>query len=231
MFSNITNKKIYQQVINQIQDMILSGKLKKGDKLMSERELSEKMGVSRTSIREAIRVLETMGIIESRQGEGNFICNNIESSLIQPLSMMFILNNGSYEDILELRNMIELEAVKLAAIRGTEEEFEELKMISQNLTNNDKNCDKEGIDKMIHYKIACMSKNFLIKSLYKISLNLLEDFIVNSRQKIVNYYNEEEILNNQHKKICDAIIAREPENAYNYMKEHLDLIKITMDKI
>ncbi|MDU1540630.1 MAG: FadR/GntR family transcriptional regulator [Paeniclostridium sordellii] len=231
MFSNITNKKIYQQVINQIQDMILSGKLKKGDKLMSERELSEKMGVSRTSIREAIRVLETMGIIESRQGEGNFICNNIESSLIQPLSMMFILNNGSYEDILELRNMIELEAVKLAAIRGTEEEFEELKMISQNLTNNDENCDKEGIDKMIHYKIACMSKNFLIKSLYKISLNLLEDFIVNSRQKIVNYYNEEEILNNQHKKICDAIIAREPENAYKYMKEHLDLIKITMDKI
>lgn len=231
MFSNITNKKIYQQVINQIQDMILSGKLKKGDKLMSERELSEKMGVSRTSIREAIRVLETMGIIESRQGEGNFICNNIESSLIQPLSMMFILNNGSYEDILELRNMIELEAVKLAAIRGTEEEFEELKMISQNLINNDENCDKEGIDKMIHYKIACMSKNFLIKSLYKISLNLLEDFIVNSRQKIVNYYNEEEILNNQHKKICDAIIAREPENAYKYMKEHLDLIKITMDKI
>ena len=75
-----------------------------------------------------------------------------------------------------------------------------------------------------------MSKNFLIKSLYKISLNLLEDFIVNSRQKIVNYYNEEEILNNQHKKICDAIIAREPENAYKYMKEHLDLIKITMDK-
>lgn len=231
MFSNITNKKIYQQVINQIQDMILSGKLKKGDKLMSERELSEKMGVSRTSIREAIRVLETMGIIESRQGEGNFICNNIESSLIQPLSMMFILNNGSYEDILELRNMIELEAVKLAAIRGTEEEFEELKIISQNLTNNDENCDKEGIDKMIHYKIACMSKNFLIKSLYKISLNLLEDFIVNSRQKIVNYYNEEEILNNQHKKICDAIIARDPENAYKYMKEHLDLIKITMEKI
>ena len=231
MFSNITNKKIYQQVISQIQDMILSGKLKKGDKLMSERELSEKMGVSRTSIREALRVLETMGIIESRQGEGNFICNNIESSLIQPLSMMFILNNGSYEDILELRNMIELEAVKLAAIRGTEEEFKELKMISQNLINNDENCDKEGIDKMIHYKIACMSKNFLIKSLYKISLNLLEDFIVNSRQKIVNYYNEEEILNNQHKKICDAIIARDPENAYKYMKEHLDLIKITMDKI
>ncbi|AUN14947.1 GntR family transcriptional regulator [[Clostridium] sordellii] len=231
MFSNITNKKIYQQVISQIQDMILSGKLKKGDKLMSERELSEKMGVSRTSIREALRVLETMGIIESRQGEGNFICNNIETSLIQPLSMMFILNNGSYEDILELRSMIELEAVKLAATRGTEEEFEELKKISQELTRNDKIYNKGDIDKEIHYKIACMSKNFLIKSLYKISLNLLEDFIINSRQKIVDYYHEEDTLNIQHKKICDSIIARDPENAYIYMKEHLDLIKITMEKI
>lgn len=231
MFSNITNKKIYQQVIGQIQDMILSGKLKNGDKLMSERELSEKMGVSRTSIREALRVLETMGIIESRQGEGNFICNKIEASLIQPISMMFTLNNGNYNDIMELRSMIELEAVKLAAVRGTEEEFNELKMISQKLTDNDKICNKDDIDKEIHYKIICMSKNFLIKSLYIISANLLENFIVNSRHKILEYYHEEEMLNTQHKKICDSIIARDVENAYKYMKEHLELIKDTIEKI
>ncbi|MEG2788107.1 MAG: FadR/GntR family transcriptional regulator [Romboutsia sp.] len=231
MFKNITNKKIYQEVINQIQDMILTGKLKKGDKLISERELSENMGVSRTSIREALRVLETMGIIESKQGEGNFICNNIEASLIQPLSMMFTLNNGSYEDILELRSMIELEAVKLAAIRGSEEELEELKIISQYLMENDIKYDKSELDKDIHHKIACMSKNFLIKSLYAISSNLLENFIENSREQIVNYYHEEEILNVQHKQICDAIVSREPEKAYMYMKEHLDLIKNTIDKI
>ncbi|MDO7205294.1 FCD domain-containing protein [Paraclostridium bifermentans] len=58
----------------------------------------------------------------------------IETSLMQPLSMMFTLNNGDYKDIIELRQMIELEAVKLAAIRATEEELEELKMISQRLT-------------------------------------------------------------------------------------------------
>ncbi|MGL5560341.1 MAG: FCD domain-containing protein, partial [Paraclostridium dentum] len=77
----------------------------------------------------------------------------------------------------------------------------------------------------------CMSKNFLIKSLYTISLNLLENFIINSRQKIVEFYHEEETLNLQHKKICEAIIDRDPESAYKYMKEHLDLIKFTMEKI
>lgn len=79
MFNSIASKKVYEQVIEQIQYKILNGELKKGDKLLSERELSEQMNVSRTSIREAIRVLETMGVIESRQGEGNFICTNIEN--------------------------------------------------------------------------------------------------------------------------------------------------------
>ena len=68
MFSNISSKKVYEQVIEQIQESIFNGELKKGDKLPSERELSEQMRVSRTSIREALRVLETLGVVESKQG-------------------------------------------------------------------------------------------------------------------------------------------------------------------
>ena len=113
MFNSISNKKVYEQVIEQIQKNIMDGTFKNGDKLPSERELSEKMAVSRTSIREALRVLETMGVVESRQGEGNFICSNIEKSLLQPLSMMFKLNNGSWSDIFELRNILEIECARL----------------------------------------------------------------------------------------------------------------------
>ena len=80
MFSNISSKKVYEQVIEQIQESIFNGELKKGDKLPSERELSEQMRVSRTSIREALRVLETLGVVESKQGEGNFVCSNIKNS-------------------------------------------------------------------------------------------------------------------------------------------------------
>ncbi len=87
------------------------------------------MNVSRTSIREAIRVLETMGVIESRQGEGNFICTNIEKTLIEPLSMIFKLNNGTLGDILELRIILEIEIAKLASKRITSSEAIELKNI------------------------------------------------------------------------------------------------------
>ena len=77
------------------------------------------MGVSRTSIREALRVLETLGVIESKQGEGNFVCSNINKSLIEPLSLIFKLNNGTWMDVIELRQALELEAVRFASERIT----------------------------------------------------------------------------------------------------------------
>ena len=129
MFSNISSKKVYEQVIEQIQESIFNGELKKGDKLPSERELSEQMRVSRTSIREALRVLETLGVVESKQGEGNFVCSNINKSLIEPLSLIFKLNNGTWMDVIELRQALELEAVRFASERITKKEEIELENI------------------------------------------------------------------------------------------------------
>lgn len=73
MFSPIKNTRVYEKAIEQIKDMIVEGTFKKGDKLPSEREMAESLQISRTSIREALRELEIMGLIESRQGDGNFV--------------------------------------------------------------------------------------------------------------------------------------------------------------
>lgn len=231
MFNSITTKKIYQYVIEQIQEMILGGRLKKGDKLPSERELADQMNVSRTSVREGIRVLETMGIIESKQGEGNFICDNMKNSFIQPLSMMFILNKGKYSDIFELRAMLEQEVVRLAAHRGTEEEFEELKQILDNLKDTDAIEQKTKYDKEFHYKIVSMSKNYLIESMYHIISDLLEAFIENARKKIIEKYKDENILHIQHQNIYESIVNKNIDNAQKYMKEHIDIIKDSLDYI
>ncbi len=126
------------------------------------------MNVSRTSIREAIRVLETMGVIESRQGEGNFICTNIEKTLIEPLSMIFKLNNGTLEDILELRIILEIEIAKLASKRITSSEVIELKHIidEMRVETNKKIIISTGVIRpKFHSKLATLSKNYLIQSL------------------------------------------------------------------
>lgn len=229
MFNNITSKKIYEQVIEQIQEKIFYGEFKNGDKLPSERELSEQMGVSRTSIREALRVLETMGVVESRQGEGNFICSNVNKSLIEPLSLIFKLNNGSWEDVIELRQALELETVKFASKRVTKEEADEMKFIinkmEEEINNQNRNEILVNLDQKFHNKIASISKNYLIECLFLTSSNLFEEFIDDARRKIVNKYSDERVLLNQHKEIYNAIISNDSNLAYKKMEEHMNLIK------
>ena len=107
MFSNVQSKSVSQIIIEQIQDIIMSGKLKAGDVLPSERELAETMNVSRPALREALKALEVMGIVECHQGRGNFIVNKVSENFYKPMSLAFKLSNGDYSEILELRKMVE----------------------------------------------------------------------------------------------------------------------------
>ena len=230
MFNNISNKKVYEQVIEQIQNNIMEGIFKKGDKLPSERELSEKMGVSRTSIREALRVLETMGVVESRQGEGNFICSNIEKSLLQPLSMMFKLNNGSFSDIYELRSILEIECARLSAIRATDMDCRELLSVVEEMEQETFGENRYEIlvelDKKFHNTISDISKNYLIESLFSTISNLFEKFIEDARYKIILFDSEQanKSLLIQHKKICESIIKKNQDMAVEAMREHMEYV-------
>lgn len=230
MFNNISNKKVYEQVIEQIQNNIMEGIFKKGDKLPSERELSEKMGVSRTSIREALRVLETMGVVESRQGEGNFICSNIEKSLLQPLSMMFKLNNGSFSDIYELRSILEIECARLSAIRATDMDCRELLSVVEEMEQETFGENRYEIlvelDKKFHNTLSDISKNYLIESLFSTISNLFEKFIEDARYKIILFDSEQanKSLLIQHKKICESIIKKNQDMAVEAMREHMEYI-------
>ncbi|MCR8745278.1 FadR/GntR family transcriptional regulator [Romboutsia lituseburensis] len=235
MFNSISSKKVYEQVIEQIQESILSGELKKGDKLPSERELSDRMRVSRTSIREALRVLETMGVVESRQGEGNFICTNIEKSLIEPLSMIFKLNDGTWQNVLELREMLELQTVKIAAIRSTKEDCIELKAIVDGMKKETQQSSNKKeivrLDQKFHKKLVSMSKNYLIESLFVTSSKLFEGFIKDAREKIIATSWTKEVLVDKHDAIYEAISSKNPDEAYNKMKEHMDIIRKSYEEM
>lgn len=235
MFNNVQGKKVYELVIEQIREKILNGEIKKGDKLPSERELSEQMGVSRTSIREAVRVLETMGLIESKQGEGNFICSNIEKSLIEPLSIMFKLNEGTWDDILEFREVLELQTVQIAAQKATDEEIEELGQLIKEMKEEIEGQKREKvlvtIDQKFHNKIVAINKNYLIENFFMTSSKLFEGFIEEARGKIIEIHREENILFNEHKQVFEAIKAKDQKRAYESMKEHMDLIRKSYNKI
>lgn len=234
MFSPIKNTKVYEQVITQIKAMIAKGILKKGDKLPSERELVDKLGVSRTSIREALRALEIIGLIESRQGEGNFIRSNFENSLFEPLSVMFMLQKSSTLEIHQVRVMIETETASLAAKNIKDKDIEVLQEYIDKLENSHNEVDRSIADKNFHYKVAECCGNFLINNILRSVSSLMDAFIVNARIAIVNEAKERELLVKQHRDILQALINRDSEAAVKAMREHLECIKkhiILMDNI
>jgi GntR family transcriptional regulator, transcriptional repressor for pyruvate dehydrogenase complex len=231
MFSPIKNTKVYEQVIDQIKDMIDRGTLKKGDKLPSERDLVEQLQVSRASIREALRALEVIGLIECRQGEGNYIKSSFQDNLFEPLSIMFMLEGSNPEEIWELRKIMEVEASGLAAKRITDEQLRELKEIIQSL----KNCEDEDInaeiDKEFHYKIAECSGNVLIFNILSTVSTLVDHFIKDARKLILVQQENKEILFSQHEDIYLAMEKHSSAAARSAMRVHLDFANKYKSKV
>lgn len=227
IFSPVKNKKIYEYVIEQIQKIILDGTLKEGDRLPAERELTELLGVSRTSVREALRALEVIGLVESRQGEGNFISSNASHSLFEPLSVKFMLSKGNTKEILELRRLLELETSFLAAQNSTEQDIEELSVLITKLktTDNENTCAK--IDKDFHYKISEIAANKLIINILLSVQCLMEASIIDAREMILRNPKQKNLLIQQHEDIYNAIKAHNPINAQNAMREHLVFVNKT----
>lgn len=228
MFTPIKSYKVYEQVIDQIKEMIILGKLKKGDKLPSERELVEQLKVSRTSIREAFRVLEIIGLLECRQGEGNFIKENFENTFFEPLSIIFMLQKSNPKDIIEIRKIIEVGAASLAAQRITEEEIKELGELIYKIKNSSDENLNVDLDKIFHYKVAQASKNFILLNIINSCSSLINTIIKDARKKILmNEENKYELIN-QHEQIYNALKEGNSLKASKFMEEHIDLTNKVM---
>lgn len=228
MFQAIKHQKIYQQVAEQIQSMLLDGTLNKGDRLPSERVLAEKFGVSRSSVREAIRALEIIGIIESRQGGGNYIRSKFDQHVFEPLSVMFKLNKGTFHDILEYRMIFEPELAALAAKRITPEDAAILSKLAEELKSSKNEKKSSKVDMQIHIKIVEISGNYLIQSTMMAVSVIMETFIQEARDLILQWQENREELLDIHCRMCQAIIDGDPQLAAHCSREHF---KFIIDKI
>ncbi|GAU76426.1 FadR/GntR family transcriptional regulator [Fusibacter sp. 3D3] len=224
MFQPVKTKKIYEMIIEQIQAMILSGKLKTGDKLPSERVLAEQFSASRASIREAIRSLEILGVVECRQGGGNFIGDYKRSNWIEPISLMFKLGGGNFDEILEIRTVIEVEAARLAAIRITEEQKVAFIALIEAFKSATSEEELSQLDQQFHIIIAEASHNVLIDTMMRAIQAILKNFIEEARHSINVWDQDSGVLLLQHCKIEEAIIAGRSEEAALNMKEHFAMV-------
>lgn len=230
MFTPIKNTTVSEKVVEQIKEMLLNGNLKKGDKLPSERQMAETLEVSRSSVREALKELEIMGLIESKQGEGNFIKDNFEDILFEPFSTFFLIKESNAEEILELRNVIEKGTVVLAAERITAEELEDIKNILITAENSNSEDELAKLDLIFHYKIAQASKNFLLQSILNAVSSLIEASIKDIRKNIMIEEKHKEIIKSQHLDIYKALESHNPKAAEKAMTDHLAFVNCEMKK-
>lgn len=132
------NTKVYLEIVKQLREMITIGDLKTGDKIPSERELSERLNFGRSSVREALRALELLGLIETRRGEGTFIRDFRGNHLVQLLSTFILQDEKAKRDVFETKNFIEMDCLRLALQKIDDNNIVNLKSwVNQEIVLND----------------------------------------------------------------------------------------------
>jgi GntR family transcriptional repressor for pyruvate dehydrogenase complex len=220
----IRPKRISDQVFDQLRELIFSGDLSPGDQVMTERELSEALNVSRTSVREAINKLVVLGFLEQRQGQGTFV-RSLDQAAKIPLATIMEAQEASLIDLLEVRMGIECNSAALAAQRATPED---LRYMALTIPKMEQDIEAGGLgtdgDVTFHMAVCNASHNPLQTYLMK---NLLDFLFVGIRENLLHLYenpdNIEEILH-QHQGIYRAIESRNPETARHAMKRHIEFV-------
>lgn len=219
-------KRIYETIIQRIKEAITDGKLSPGDKLPSERAMAEMFDVSRTSVKEAVTVLEASGIITVRPGVGMFIREDPLDDLLDKFYRILDESSADFFDLLELRQAIEGDAAYLAAKRMTSEEGEKLTELYNELLTMEKQGEaalKEDI--AFHYFIVQTSKNQLMVEVFNLISDKIQSYLKESRE-----FSKKDIWLNQdvmteHANIFQTIIDKKPHAAREAMWEHHQKIK------
>jgi len=227
-FEVIRRSKVYEEVARQLERMILS-KLHPGDKLPSERELAEMLGVSRSSIRDAIRSLELMGMVEPRQGAGTVVREISSDSLVNPLANALRHKLELVSEFLDFRRMLEPPLAARAATHASDEEIAEMEEI---LRRQDAKLSRGELaveeDSEFHYAIAMASGNSVVLKVLDVLMDLLRD----TRERSLQREGRPQKSLGGHRKILAAIKKRDAEAAKAAMRRHIeDVEEIVLNEL
>lgn len=206
---SLKKESVLQSVINRLTDAIKSGELKPGDKMPSEVELAEALGVARSSVREAIKILSYLGVLESRRSEGTFVCSGFSESMIDPMVYGIYLNQDSVENLMELREMTETGMMRIAIAHHSESELRELEQILRKMEEAPKD-RKDPVkaffreDDRFHDKIAEMGKNPMADKINRIVRSLTYDLRYKTVSEMIASGRTEELIE-AHRRLLEAI--------------------------
>lgn len=223
VYKVVRTSRLYEQIVQQIEDSVLNGTLKPGDQLPAERELAQRLGVSRTAVREAVKALREKGLVEAYSGRGTFITDGTSQAARQSFDLMIkIGQQEGAPHLAELRLILEPGIAALAAVRAKEEDLAAMReaVAVMDRAQDDPEAYIEA-DLDFHLALAETVANPLILSLIDSIVGLLRE----QRMKIFNVEGGPQRGQIHHKRIFEAMERRDAEMARNAMRAHLEQVR------
>src|SRR3954469_12096092 len=214
----VKSTRIYEEIVRQIKGMIGEGRLKSGDQLPPERDLAEKFLVSRTSVREALRALESVGLIEIRPGEGTFVREISVDALVEPLALVLLSQREMIGELFEARRLLEPTIAGLAARRSTRDEVQEMERILDEQAKAIAS-GNTGLaqDAAFHAAIGIAAHNRAITRI----VHAVMDLLGQSREESIGTPGRPTRSHEDHRRILDAIRAGNAAAAERAMLDHV----------
>lgn len=237
-FDQVRQRRLSDDIVEQLEGMILEGTLKSGERLPAERALAEQFGVSRPSLREAIQKLAAKGLLVSRQGGGNYVVETLGSTFSDPLLHLLESNPEAQRDLLEFRQTLEASCAYYAALRATEVDRERLTAAFDALQDCYARDDEvsrieEGAaDARFHLAIAEASHNAVLLHTIRGLFDLLKRNVVTNIGGMYQQRTEtRDMLINQHRDLYLAIIEGRAEQAREVSTRHLLYVQEVLEEV
>ena len=223
MYKVIQASRLYEQIVQQIEESILSGELKEGSQLPAERDLAKQFGVSRTAVREAIKALQEKGLVDAFPGRGTFVTSGTFNSMRRSLDQIIRsgeTDGGAY--LVEVREILEPEIAALAAFRATDQDLAAMKDAVEVMDQAGQDSDAFiEADLDFHLALAEAAGNPIVLSLIDSIVGLLRE----QRLRIFRIRGGPERGQHHHKRILDAVKRRDTQGARAAMQAHLSQVR------
>lgn len=227
LFPPISHSRTADEVVRQVELLILEGVIRDGDRLPGERELSERLGVSRPILRDALKELESRGLLVSRHGGGTYVADIIGQVFSEPVAALVTRHERATTDYLEYRRALEAMTTELAARRATEADRALLARIIEDMRAAHEAGDFEdemAADIELHNAIGEAAHNIILLHTVRACYRLLSEGIFAHRRLIYGVPGAQAKLLDQHAAIVDAILAGDPARARKAAEDHIDFV-------
>lgn len=225
LFTPISNERYYTIVVNQIKELIDSGKLKDGEMLPSEMELASEMNTSRNTVREALLILDFMGYVATKKGKGTFVTapapkTEGRPNLAEVFDGMVKQNSGLLQEFLDLHALLSGSAAELAALTATEDD---LRDIEENLSREKVPSSQNEYSQPFHQSVARAAKNPILEELISSVAIITNRVSFQSVDSCGGQYSDKSF--SEHQQIFKAIQEHDPDRARELMRSHISAVQ------